>query len=204
MLCSSCMFHAWQNPCYCNMLRSCAQACASQCCSPTATDSYITISWQQARAAAAPRGSLQGTTLTPYRFRVGDAEGGRARFCCRWSFHTLVANRATSGARSAGCSRAAKWPPLGNSLHWTTLYLAATQDLGGRKISLGKIATPVGVGVYTLSRRDISSLPEQHRQPPCKQTSQGHQVAPSLASTNIKHAPGLCIWCLCWAMTTPY
>ena len=56
-------------------------------------------------------------------------------------------NARTSSASSPGSSIAAKWPPRGITVHRWILNAASAQRRGGRRISAGKIAAPVGVSI---------------------------------------------------------
>ena len=56
-------------------------------------------------------------------------------------------NARISWARSSGSSIAAKWPPRGITVHRWMLNAASAQRRGGRRISAGKMAAPVGVSI---------------------------------------------------------
>src|SRR5262249_38712247 len=53
-------------------------------------------------------------------------------------------NARTSSTSAFGSSSAAKWPPLGKRVQRSTRYMLSAHLRGGRTISFGKIAHPVG------------------------------------------------------------
>ena len=60
----------------------------------------------------------------------------------------LVANATISPASSSGCSRAAKCPPLGMSVHLLiSVKTRSTHSRGGMSVSAGKWATAVGTRI---------------------------------------------------------
>lgn len=59
----------------------------------------------------------------------------------RYPVHSPAAKARTSSARSAGCSRAAKWPPRGITVQRRmSVNIRSASERGGRTISLGKDA----------------------------------------------------------------
>src|SRR6185436_17294515 len=53
----------------------------------------------------------------------------------------------SSVARATGSSIAAKWPPAGITVQRRMLYMRSAHERGGRTISLGKAAYPVGTSM---------------------------------------------------------
>jgi len=73
-------------------------------------------------------------------------------------------NARTSSTNSAGCSKAAKWPPLDISLQcWMLLKFVSIQRRTGVTISRGNAATPVGTPTLWTDRRSGPKLSQYRR-----------------------------------------
>ena len=72
----------------------------------------------------------------------------------------MVRNAArTSSTKAAGCSRAAKCPPVGSSFQWRmSVNRRSAQRREGRTISLGNVDAPIGTAV-SPPRAALEALP---------------------------------------------